>query len=451
LLKVASMKTSLAISTLVFLVGCGATPSATDTDNVNVLNDGEALTSNATYTFGTAVHSGSCMDIAAAGTADGTQVQEYACNGTGAQEFQPVALDSTYFKIVNVTSGKCIDIAANATANGTKVDLYTCNGTSAQAFKFAPSGSGYTIVGKQSGKCLDITSASATNGTKVDLYTCNGTNAQLWFANSATATPPSNPPPPPPPPASGTKFVVYIDDWTGSWSSWATKIDFTKMTHLNLAFFTATTSNNWVDSSGQSDAAVKALVDKAHASGVKVLASLGGGGGDSTVVNQYQNSANDDALVSNLDALLTRLNLDGADIDIEKESTAEVGSLYGTFVSKVEAKLHPEGKLVTAAVAQYLAPYMPNATLLSFDFVNIMTYSTNTGDYTNDLAFFAGKGLPKSKLTAGIISESDQHTSVATTKAITSIAKGYGGPMLWDLAEDSTGSASVYGAIQSSL
>jgi hypothetical protein len=59
--------------------------------------------------------------------------------------------------------------------------------------------------------------------------------------------------------------------------------------------------------------------------------------------------------------------------------------------------------------------------------------------------------MEKTKLTLGVISESDQHTSVSTTKAITAIAKTYGGAMLWDLAEDSTGSSSVYKAIQDSL
>lgn len=438
-------KTYLAMSTLACLFGCGAAPETSDTVGA-VSTDGEALTSNGTYTFGTAVHSGSCMDIAAASTADGAQVQEYACNGSAAQQFQPVALDSSYFKIVNVASGKCIDIAANGTANGTKVDQYTCNGTSAQAFKLVASGTGYTIVGKQSGKCLDIASAGTANGTKVDLYTCNGTNAQLWYANSATTTPPVTPPP-----TSGTKFVVYLDDYSGSWSTWATKIDFSKMTHLNLAFFTATTGNNWVESSGQSDASIKALVTKAHAAGVKVLASLGGGGGDTSVVNQYKNTANDDALVNNLDAMLTRLSLDGVDVDIEKESSSEVGTPYATFVSKVIAKLRPKGKLVTAAVAQYLQPYMPDATLKSFDFVNIMVYSTNTSDYTSAFNFYVGKGVARSQLTGGIISESNQHTSVSTTKSITAITKGYGGPMLWDLAEDNTGSSSVYAAIQSAL
>src|SRR5450432_1399402 len=96
------MKKYLAVSTLAFLVGCGAAPVASSSDDVAATgSQGEALTSSASYSFGTLVHSGSCMDIAAASTADGAQVQEYTCNGTGAQTFQPVALDSTYFKIVN--------------------------------------------------------------------------------------------------------------------------------------------------------------------------------------------------------------------------------------------------------------------------------------------------------------------------------------------------------------
>jgi hypothetical protein len=244
------------------------------------------------------------------------------------------------------------------------------------------------------------------------------------------------------------KFVVYIDDYTGSWTSWAGKVDLSKVTHLNLAFFAATTANDWKSVDGQSDADIKAIVDKAHAAGAKVLASLGGGGTDTTVSNQYKNPANDDALVSNLDAFLKRLNIDGADIDIEKESTADVGPNYGTFVAKVVAKLHPEGKLVTAAVAQYLQGYMPDDTLKSFDFVNIMIYSSNQGDYTSALNFYVGKGMPKNKLVLGLISESGQHTSVGTTQTLTTMSKSWGGAMLWDLAEDSTGTASVYKAMQ---
>jgi len=169
------------------------------------------------------------------------------------------------------------------------------------------------------------------------------------------------------------------------------------------------------------------------------------------VSTQYKNPANDDALVSNLDAFLKRLNLDGADIDIEKESTADVGANYGTFVAKVVATLHPEGKLVTAAVAEYLQGYMPDATLKSFDFVNIMIYSSNVSDYTNELNFYLGKGMAKTQLTLGLISESSQRTSVATTKTLTTMSKSWGGAMLWDLAEDATGTASVYKAMQNTF
>ena len=35
-----------------------------------------------------------------------------------------------------------------------------------------------------------------------------------------------------------TKVVMYLPNWSGSFASWATKVDFTKMTHLNLAFGT---------------------------------------------------------------------------------------------------------------------------------------------------------------------------------------------------------------------
>jgi hypothetical protein len=248
------------------------------------------------------------------------------------------------------------------------------------------------------------------------------------------------------------KFVVYLDDWSGSYGTWASQIDFTKMTHLNLAFVQATTGNDWTFVDGQSDGDVQALVARGHAAGVKVLASLGGGGTDSTVVNQYSNPSNDDALVSNVDAFLNRLNLDGADVDIEKESTGEVGNNYGTFVSKLIATLHPEGKLVTAAVAQYLQPFMNDDTLHSFDFVNVMTYSGNVGDYNNDATFYTGqKGMDPTKVTLGIISESGQHTGVATTQAITQLGKGYGGVMLWDLGGDTTDQSSVYKAIQGSL
>ena len=146
------------------------------------------------------------------------------------------------------------------------------------------------------------------------------------------------------------RVVAYLPNYSGSYATWATTIDFTRMTHLNLAFATASTSNAW--DMGASDADVKALVDAAHAAGVKVLASLGGGGGDQTVIAQYSAPGQLAPLVSNLDAFVAAHDFDGVDVDIEDPSN--LGAGYTAFVNATLAALRPEGKLVTAAVAEYL-------------------------------------------------------------------------------------------------
>ena len=86
---------------------------------------------------------------------------------------------------------------------------------------------------------------------------------------------------------------------------------------------------------GDSDASVLTLVDKAHAAGVKVLASLGGGGGDQTVIARYKTASNIEPMVANLDAFVKRLKLDGVDIDIESPPNMGSSTNYAAFVNEV--------------------------------------------------------------------------------------------------------------------
>ena len=283
----------------------------------------------------------------------------------------------------------------------------------------------------------------------------------------------------PTPPASDIKVIAYLPNYSGSYADWATKIDFSKMTHMNLAFASANGSNNW--DMGASDSDVAALVTAAHAAGVKVLASLGGGGGDQTVIAQFKDAGNVPPLVDNLDAFLKRLNLDGADIDIEDPS--QLGNDYSTFVDAVVAKLRPEGKLVTAAVAQYLQDNMSDHTLHELDFVNVMVYS-NYADSVTAMDYYANtKSVPKTQIVLGIgffgtdsggteysysdIMKADSnawskdqtqvngntvnYTGVATTTKIAQYSKGFGGSMFWELSEDTTDSHSLWKAIQSTM
>jgi glucosylceramidase len=113
---------------------------------------------------------GKCVDINAAGTANGTAVQLYDCNGSAAQTWT-LASDNSIQGL-----GKCLDVAAASTANGAKVQIYDCNGTNAQKW----TGSNGSLVNTGSGKCLDATNQSSANGNQLQIWSCTGAANQKW-------------------------------------------------------------------------------------------------------------------------------------------------------------------------------------------------------------------------------------------------------------------------------
>ncbi len=113
---------------------------------------------------------GKCVDVASASTANGTAIQLYTCNGTGAQQWT-VGTDNTLRAL-----GKCMDVASAGTANGTKVQLYDCNGTGAQQW----TRSGSALVNTGSGKCLDDTGSSTADSTPLQIWDCTGAANQQW-------------------------------------------------------------------------------------------------------------------------------------------------------------------------------------------------------------------------------------------------------------------------------
>ncbi len=114
-------------------------------------------------------YGGKCVDVAAAGTANGTAIQLYTCNGTSAQSWT-VGSDGTVRAL-----GKCLDVAAASSANGTKVQLYDCNATAAQ--QWTPNADG-TL--RSLGKCLDATGPSSADGTKLQIWDCGTGANQKW-------------------------------------------------------------------------------------------------------------------------------------------------------------------------------------------------------------------------------------------------------------------------------
>ncbi|MGW6916460.1 glycoside hydrolase family 3 C-terminal domain-containing protein [Kitasatospora sp. NPDC054939] len=118
---------------------------------------------------------GRCTDVDRAATVNGTAVQLYHCNSTGAQDWT-VQQDDTLRAF-----GRCLDVTDGRTAAGTPIQLYDCNGTGAQAWQHRPDG---TLLNPVSGRCLDARDGSSADFTRLQLWDCHGGANQRWILPS---------------------------------------------------------------------------------------------------------------------------------------------------------------------------------------------------------------------------------------------------------------------------
>ena len=121
------------------------------------------------------------LDVLGAGSANGTNVQAYTDNATGAQRFIVKAAGTdkngnVQYEILAQDSGKALDVFANLSADGTNVQIYSRNQTNAQRWYFKKS----TTKGGWSMLPWDVKGASAKAGANVQQYSSNGSNAQKW-------------------------------------------------------------------------------------------------------------------------------------------------------------------------------------------------------------------------------------------------------------------------------
>ncbi|MEA3177648.1 MAG: endoglucanase [Gammaproteobacteria bacterium] len=81
---------------------------------------------------------GQALDVINRGTANGSLIQLWTYGGGTNQQWMPVSVASGLYKLVNVASGRCLDVPAASTANGVQLEIYDCNGTGAQSFRLSP-------------------------------------------------------------------------------------------------------------------------------------------------------------------------------------------------------------------------------------------------------------------------------------------------------------------------
>jgi hypothetical protein len=117
-------------------------------------------------------------------------VDAYQCNGTAAQSFKwgngnnTILLQSPL--IFPDAPLLCLDVAGGGTADGTPVRMYQCNGTPAQTWVPLTSQTGgpAMLENPQSGKCLNIPGFQVTPPggppNQLIIWDCNGLVNELW-------------------------------------------------------------------------------------------------------------------------------------------------------------------------------------------------------------------------------------------------------------------------------
>ncbi len=149
-----------------------ATENAVQSNIVSVGYSGETNVPNGPQ--GTvAGPGGKCVDVAADDTGvDGAAVQLWDCQSWAEDQFWHHNANGSLSTI-----GRCLDINGNGTAAGTPVELWDCNGVGGQQWVQQSNGS---LLNPQSGRCLDDPSGNTANGTRLQIWDCNGSPAQQF-------------------------------------------------------------------------------------------------------------------------------------------------------------------------------------------------------------------------------------------------------------------------------
>jgi len=126
--------------------------------------------------------SGQCLDVDAAGTANGTLIDQYPYGGNTWQQWTLTKQSGGWYQIIGVASGKSLDISNAGTINGTSVDLWPYSGNANQQFTITATSGGYYRItpGNATGSCVEVNGNSDADGALVQIWTYGAATGQQW-------------------------------------------------------------------------------------------------------------------------------------------------------------------------------------------------------------------------------------------------------------------------------
>ena len=205
------------------------------------------------------------------------------------------------------------------------------------------------------------------------------------------------------------KVVGYLTNW-GNFVNDANNIDYTKVTHVNIAFFNPTTGTiKTTDIAPVTN--LSTVTDIIHTNNALAIASFGGANASTSSWSSLMAAATRTAFISKISAFAIQYNLDGIDIDLEGSN---INSDYNAFAQELCDTMHAHGKIVTTAIGTWQGSLIADQTLAKYDLINVMSYDyygtwTGPGQHSpysgsvSELNYWVNqRSLPKEKVILGV-------------------------------------------------
>jgi len=176
-------------------------------------------------------------------------------------------------------------------------------------------------------------------------------------------------------PNASAKVIGYLPWYRFSQND---KIEYCKLTHLNIAFANPESDGTIMLPNNSSGITLQNIISTAKSNNneIKIYISLAGGGIGSEALERWKNfltnSQDRSVLVNKIISFVIDNNLDGVDVDLEWEAVTQG---YSDFVIELKSALTSKGKGMTAAFPGTTRfNNITNEALETFDFINLMVY-----------------------------------------------------------------------------